>query len=196
MNNQQAVIEKILSDANAAAEENIAAARVKADEIVSQARQAAQENARLHADDAKNAADELIRRRRSVDALESRKAELAAKKAVLDELFDEVVTTLRRDRAQLYRDNLARSIERAAEDGDQVVACAADAKIVTKKFVAEIAERCGKQIALSAQVGDFAGGVMLCGKNYDKNLTLDRQLQAVRERYEAQFSQMLFGDAN
>lgn len=194
MNNKQAIIDKIISDAEQSAAEILSAAREKAERIVADASEQAEDYTRTHANDAKTASDDYIRRRRSVDGLDSRKADLGAKKRILDELLDEVLRRLRTDRKKDYLALMRATIARSAEDGDEVIVCAADRDLLDEKFVARVARDCGKKLSLGAQTGRFDGGVVLSGKNYDKNLTLDLKIKALREEYETQLSDILFGE--
>ena len=68
-----------------------------------------------------------------------------------------------------------------------------DDKVITKKLIADIAKKSKKSLKKSDEFGDFKGGVILSGKNYDKNLTLELELSLIKEKIESNIDEILFG---
>lgn len=194
MNDKQAIIDKILGDAEQAARDNLARAEETAREMTERAQAEADRYCAQQADKPAAVADEWKTRRATVDRLDARKHALSVKKQLIDELYAQAVETLRNDRREAYLHWIARAIAAAADDGDEVVVCEADRKIVTAKFVRSVASDCGKSLTLSERVGNFAGGVTLVGKYCDKNLTVESELQLSRDDCEARLEQILFGE--
>ena len=180
MNDKNAVIDKIISDAQAAAAQEVAAAEEKAGQTVAAARRAADAYAEKMLADKDALTEQVISRGRSVDALDARREISACKSALIDGAFAKAAQALKADK------------KAAAEDGEEVVICAEDEKTVTAAFIAGIAKAAGVKIKLAKERGDFLGGVILSGKKYDKNLTLEEELRLVRENCETAVTDVLF----
>lgn len=191
MNDKTAVIDKIISDAQAAADALRQDARQKAEKIVS----AAQKAADAYRKEALSGGEERValalERAKSVDALDSRRELSACKSALLDEVFALAAKALKEDK-KAYKAYLARVIKENAEDGDKVVICKEDEKVVTAAFIASIAKCAKKKITLGSARGEFAGGVVLSGDRYDKNLTLEEDMRLIREECEPLVAKALF----
>lgn len=191
MNDKNAVIDKIISDAQAAAAQEVAAAEEKAGQTVAAARRAADAYAEKMLADKDALTEQVISRGRSVDALDARREISACKSALIDGAFAKAAQALKADK-KAYKAYLTRAISSAAEDGEEVVICAEDEKTVTAAFIAGIAKAAGVKIKLAKERGDFLGGVILSGKKYDKNLTLEEELRLVRENCETAVTDVLF----
>ena len=131
------------------------------------------------------AAQVIARAQKEIDKFE----ELNAGKA---EALDEAIDAFAADK-KTYLALIEKMISSCCEDGDEVVICERDEKTVTKKFVAEVAKKTGKKLTRGDAFGDFKGGVMLSGKNYDKNLTLDLEFESLRDGLESKIVEILFG---
>ena len=64
----------------------------------------------------------------------------------------------------------------------------------TKAFVDSVAKKCKIKLSLDKEYAPIKGGVILVGKNYDKNLSLDLEFQTLREESEAEVAKVLFGE--
>lgn len=193
MNNKEAIIQKIIDDAEKVAQSNIDEAEKTAAQILDRAKREVEK----YKDDNLTKADDLyadaLERSKVVSNLDCKKLLLNAKKATIDKAFQEAVDDIMKDKKG-YLSLIEKMISSCAEDGDKVVVCKDDEKVITKKFVSDLAEKTGKKISLSKDFGDFKGGVILEGKNYDKNLTLELELSAIRQDTEKKISEILFGN--
>lgn len=193
MNNKEAIIQKIIDDAEKVAQSNIDEAEKTAAQIFDRAKREVEK----YKDDNLTKADDLyadaLERSKVVSNLDCKKLLLNAKKATIDKAFQEAVDDIMKDKKG-YLSLIEKMISSCAEDGDKVVICKDDEKVITKKFVSDLAEKTGKKISLSKDFGDFKGGVILEGKNYDKNLTLELELSAIRQDTEKKISEILFGN--
>ena len=173
------LIDKIIGDAKERAREIIADAESKA----SQMKVAAVEERAALLDSARkmasHAAPEVIRRRRAMAELEGRKLVLAEKQALIAETYDKALAIIKE--CKEYASLLVRMILSVAEDGDCVVFASSDyGRVDTKKILAE-AMKVGKiRLTESAEKGDFNGGIVLRGKDCDKNLSLEVELETLR----------------
>jgi V/A-type H+-transporting ATPase subunit E len=193
--------QKILSDAEAEArkilEEGEAEARNITDEARAEADKAAsQYKARADAD-----AAEHIRRQTSLRELEARKAVLAEKGRLIEEVFDKVLESLReKDRAGGYgltRDLLLKAIETGTEE---IIVAPDDRKAIDKAFIdslnAEISKAGKKgEITLSDETRDIKGGFILSRGRVDSNSSFDTLLTMLRDDVESRVAGILFGDA-
>ena len=111
--------------------------------------------------------------------LEGRKLVLAEKQALIAETYDKALAIIKE--CKEYGSLLVKMILSVAEDGDCVVFASSDyGRVDTKKILAE-AMKVGKiRLTESAEKGDFNGGIVLRGKDCDKNLSLEVELETLR----------------
>ena len=195
MNNKEAIINKIIQDAEIEAQANIDTAKKQAQDIIDQANAKADKLRQANAKKPEELAKEVIDRRKSVSELDCRKLTLKAKKEIIDGIFDDAISSFRVDKQSKYVDYIAKVIEANAEDGDEVIISKEDAKIFDKKFVDSLSKKIGKKLVLSKEFGKFKGGIILSNSHFDKNLTLDLDLATLREKIEAQLDEILFKES-
>lgn len=195
MNSKEAIIQKIIDDAEAVARNNIAVAEETAGQILDRAKRDVEKFDLANVGKSEAIYDDALSRSEVVANLDCKKALLNAKKALVDKAFEEAADELAADKKN-YLTLIEKMIASCCEDGDEVVVCERDDKIITKKFVADLSKKVGKKISRSNEFGDFKGGVILSGKNYDKNLTLDLELSLIRESIESKIVEILFGSKN
>lgn len=193
MNNKEAIIQKIIDDAEKVAQSNIDEAEKTAAQILDRAKREVEKYKNDNLTKADDLYADALERSKVVSNLDCKKLLLNAKKATIDKAFQEAVDDIMKDKKG-YLSLIEKMISSCAEDGDKVVVCKDDEKVITKKFVSDLAEKTGKKISLSKDFGDFKGGVILEGKNYDKNLTLELELSAIRQDTEKKISEILFGN--
>lgn len=192
MEGYQKLIGKLKSEACAKSEAVLRDARLKAAELVRDAKDKAEEdvaNAKVLAE--KNAA-ETVGRRMTVAEMDGKKLLSAVKAEIVDEVFAAAKKSLLNLPDAEYRELVREMIAKNAEDGDEVVFSKADKKRLPASFVEEIAKDSGLKIKLSKEYGDFDGGVILRGKNADKNMTFEVELAEFREEREAEIGRRLF----
>ena len=80
-----------------------------------------------------------------------------------------------------YEAFLVKMILSVAEEGDVVVFAADDfSKVDRKKVLAEAMKKGNLHLTLSEEKGAFNGGIVLRGKDCDKNLSLEVELDTLR----------------
>ena len=57
-----------------------------------------------------------------------------------------------------------------------------------------VAKKCKIKLTLDKEYAPIKGGVILVGKDYDKNLSLDLEMQTLREECESEIAAVLFGE--
>ncbi len=126
-------------------------------------------------------------------ALELKKAELGAEKSVMDVVFDGAKRRVRELNKNEYL-KLVESMLSYAESGDTVKISALDKDVITESFVKKVADKLKIKLKLSKTYVDITGGVILSGRNADKNLSLEADLKEIRELTEPEAARILFGE--
>ena len=188
---KQELLDKIIGDAEARARNILSEAQVKAESLLSAAED--ERNALLQSarDMASSARPEVIKRRKSMAELEGRKLVLQAKQEVIAQTYRDALTRIKESKQ--YPALLVKMILSAADKGDQVIFAASDAKKINPAaIVAEANAQSSLALVLSEEKGAFDGGIVLRGKDCDKNLTLEVELAALRSEEDV-CSKVLFG---
>jgi V/A-type H+-transporting ATPase subunit E len=192
MSGKDVIIDRIVTEAQLKANSTLEEGNKKAQEAI----ETAQNDARIYKEkymaESYVERDEIVKRRITVANLEVKKMLLAAKKQVIDNAFDEAAKAVKADK-EAYKELIARMLG-SAEDGDSVTVAESDKSVFTKKWIIEKAAEYGKKVTVNEKYGNFIGGIMLDGEKSDKNLTLEVELAAVRDGYEPQIADILFGD--
>ena len=176
---KQELLDKILSDAEERARTIVAEAEGKA---ASQVAAAEEERAAL-LDSARKmasaAAPETIRRRKSMAELEGRKLVLSEKQALIGEAYQKALLAVKA--SDKYEALLVKMILSVAEDGDSVIFAASDVdKVDRKKILADAMKQAGIRLTEDKEKGSFLGGIVLRGKDCDKNLSLEVEIENLR----------------
>lgn len=193
MNGKQAIIDKIIGDANARAAQIAEEAKAKTDAIAEKAEKAAADIVAEGEAKKKAAFDTVVANSAVVANLDCKKALLTAKTNLIGGAFDRAAETLRADKKK-YCDLVSKMIASAAEDGDKVRVSERDKDVLDKAFIESVAKKCKIKLTPDKEYAPIKGGVILVGKNYDKNLSLDLELQTLREECEGEVAKVLFGE--
>jgi len=193
MNGKDAIIAKIIDDAEKTAAGVIAEAEAKAKAIIDEANNLAEEYRR----DKLSGLDEekeLIRKRRESVA------QLDVKKRYLNERQNAINKVMERAEAKLvalsdkdYTALILSMLDNYAEDNDGLIFAKGKEKLFDKAFVEKYAKSSGKKLTLNGY-GDFKGGVILTKNGIDKNLTFDTLLEDFKAERQAEIAQRLFKD--
>ncbi len=185
----EAIVARILSDAEAEAEKIVREAEESA------AARKAEASARAKAAHAEAEAEVAERARRISEGraasarLDSGKALLAEKRRVLDEIYlralRELLTLSRHDSLQL----MERLLKENAEEGDEVV-FASDFAYAGETAALPVVKALGLRI--SQERAGEGGGCLLRGKTCDKDLTFRALLAQDREAHQAEIAAKLF----
>ena len=174
MNSSKVILDKIISDNSAIIDENLKRANDNANEIIAKASEAA---------DAKVAV---------VSTLDGKKILMNAKAKAVDDLFAKALDEIASMDKKKYLAIIENILKKFAEDGEVVIISEVDKGRVTQKFIDDTAKKLGIKLTLSKELGSFHGGVILSGKNSDKNLSFDMELMSIKEECETQIADMLF----
>ena len=189
---KEAIIDKILSDANLKGDAIIGEANGKADEIISLAAKQCKDYLYQSKTEIDRLTLEIDERSRSVAELDARKLLLAAKTQVLDDVYAKTLEKLRNLDKEQYGALIFAMLENA-KDGDVVIITKREKDIVTKQSLADFAKKKGIKLTLADKFGDFDGGVIISENGVDNNFTLDVEVSILREQTETKIAKEIFG---
>lgn len=191
MTGKTAIIEKILSDARSIANSTLEEASARGTEILNVAKNDARIYRERNMTESYAEREEIIRRRITVANLEVKKSILQTKQGIMSRAFEQAERAIKED-VKGYLKLLENMLSRAS-DGDTVIFAESDKSLVGAKWLSAKAEDLGVKLKFGGY-GDFSGGMILSGDGSDKNLTLEVELKSVREEFEPQIAELLFGD--
>ena len=188
---KEAILERIISDAQAAADATVAEAEGRAAEIIAEAEASAardrQGTSAIIAERSKAIADGKAAAAR----LDAAKVMLAAKRGVIDAVYARALEKLKalpqKDAVRLAEGLLLSY----AEDGDELVFAT---NFAYKAQVLKLAVVTEKNLKNSGKTADIDGGFILIGKNSDKDLSYGALLALDREERQAEIAAKLFSD--
>ncbi len=188
---KEAILERIISDAQAAADATVAEAEGRAAEIIAEAEARAardrQGTSAIIAERSKAIADG----KSATARLDGAKVMLAAKRGVIDEVYARALEKLKalpqKDAVRLAEGLLLSY----AEDGDELVFAT---NFAYKAQVLKLAVVAEKNLKNSGKTADIDGGFILIGKNSDKDLSYGALLALDREERQAEIAAKLFSD--
>lgn len=189
---KEAIIDKILSDANLKGDAIIGEANEKADEIISLAAKQCKDYLYQSKTEIDRLTLEIDERSRSVAELDARKLLLAAKTQVLDSVYAKTLEKLRSLDKEQYSALIFSMLE-SAKDGDVVTVSEREKDIVTKESLADFAKKKGISLTLADKFGDFDGGVVISENGVDNNFTLEVEVALLREQTETKIAKEIFG---
>lgn len=190
MNGKENIINKILSDADEKCARIVAKAEQTAAEMKSQAEAEVEAEKRALQVKAENLAAERIRNRVATAELDARKYKLNAKQQIISECYDKALQRLAALPTKEKQAFVLNLLKKYAETGETVIVAKQDKDVITQKLLDEA----NKKLILSKTYHEGLGGVILEGVGYEKDLTLSRIVNYLREQTEGKVAQALFGE--
>lgn len=187
-----AIINKILADAEEKASQIKTQSKIDCDEVIANATSEAKKMMDEVVENKQSVIDETVKRQKAVAELDAKKIVLKAKKDAIDEAFRLAKEQLNGLSSEKYFEVVSNMISTYAEDGDVVTLSAKDKKLITKAKLDKIATAKNIKLTLNKEYGDFEGGVILSGNGMDKNLTFDVELKTLRDEMETEIADMIF----
>lgn len=191
MEGKDAIIAKILSDAEKKAGDLIHDAEVYAVSVKEQAEEWAKNYSDEQEKILKTDARDVVERRKIVAELDVRKAVLLTKQQILDKIYARAEEKLCQVDKKTYLKIVLKKIEEFADEGDEVV-LSCDG-VLKDKDLTESAVFKAKKLSVAKIQGKFKGGVMLLGKTSDKDLTFHEIVSAEKEKTAHVLAKKLFG---
>ncbi len=183
---------KILEDAKKEADEIIEAAKKQADEIIEKAKKEIENLKLSYEKKAKEEYEETIRRGKITADLEVKKMLLAKKRELINRVYEEALTVLKKMNAKKYAKNMEMLLKQAVEKGDEVVIVSENERVINEDFIAKINEKYNFNLKLSDQKGSFIGGFILSQGDIDVNCSFEMLLEAAKDELEPKVVSKLF----
>lgn len=190
MDGKDAIIKRIISDAEKKAKLIVDGANTDADERLKESEEWAKRYRETIEKELEKNARLTVSRKLTVAELDVRKIILRAKResvsAVYEAVYDKLCSLPEKDYLRLVKKMLIGF----AEEGDEVV-LSCDGKI-SEKDLTELAVYKDKKLSLCKEKGKFIGGVMLVGKTCDKDLSFKSFVKENEEKYLSEIYGKLF----
>lgn len=190
---KEAIIDKIIGDAQAKADSFIADAKEKADEILSLSAEQCKAYLATSQTETYRMCEDVEARAKTVADLDARKLQLGAKSQILNRVFERALEKLKDLDGDRAKELLFAMLDKVAEDGDVVTVCESEKDLLTKDEISAFAEQKGITLTLADEYGNFDGGLILTGKGVDKNLTYNVEIDALRDEVETEIAKEIFG---
>ena len=186
---EQAIVERIISDAKTEAEGIIADAQKRAEETVAHANLKAERNAKGTEAEIKERVNGIFEVKAAAARLDCAKIMLGEKRAVIDEIYsralDKIVGLNKADALSLA----GKLLSSFAEDGDEIV-FAENYKYAKEVSALPVVK--DKKLKVSKSTANIDGGFILIGKSSDKDLSYGSLLKADRDEHQAEIAADLF----
>lgn len=187
---KEAIVDKIISDADIKAKSFVDEQSAKADEILAEAAEQCRSYLYESQSQIARQVDDILARSKTVAELDARKLLLKKKQELIERVFDRALEMLcELDDKRMKK--LLLGMLKCAEDGD-VVILNERGKALIAKDVQKYAASKKLSLAISEETGDFAGGMILTGGGVDKNLTFEVEVALAKEELEALIAKEIF----
>lgn len=189
MQGREAIVGKIIADAEEKAEKLRADAAQRAEAAAAAAERAAQERLAEGRRALGREAEEIVARRETVAALDTRKEMLAAKRGIIEEVLSSALKTACAFKKEKYLAVLGDLLARYAEEDDAVTL--ASSAPVGEKELSGLKAFSEKKLRFAGKE-DFEGGVRLENAVCVKDLSFRALLEAARSGLEREIADALF----
>jgi len=189
MNDNQAIIRKIISDAEEYASAAIATAESQAAAATEEADRVADEYARAEREAAEKEGESLLSRRATIARLDGKKAMLKAKQQIVAAVFDRVLEKLCSAPEDKYYALVKTGVQRYAEKGDTVL-LSENAPFGAERLAAELSSA-GITVVKN---GKFKGGAIVSGVNRDTDLSFEALVADYYEKHSGDVARAIFGN--
>ena len=186
---EQAIVEKIIADAEKEAQAIIADAEKKAEATVAAASSRADKRRQGEKAAADTRAESILEGKAATARLDCAKILLGEKRAVIDEVYARALKCLQELGKAEALHLISKLLTEYAEEGDEVV-FAENFKYAQDSAKLDIVKE--KKLKISAKTAKIDGGLLLVGKNSDKNLSFSALLSADREENQADIAAKIF----
>ena len=190
MEGREAIIERILSDAEEKASKMKAETMERVDAKVHLALKWVQE---YNLEEEKNIAEEseaVVSRRETVAQLDCRKLLLKTKREIIEEVFKIALEKACAFEGKKYLEVIERLLNGTAERGDGVLLAAGAP--VTEEDLSKMPVFKEKQLKFLGREEKLQGGIMLCGKECDKDLSFGAIIRESANELERDAVNLLF----
>ncbi|MDD4291142.1 MAG: V-type ATP synthase subunit E family protein [Clostridia bacterium] len=184
----EAIINKILANADTKAKGITDEANARAAEITANARSEVTAAINRFNEQTPSFVEGVTERAVAVAKLDVKKDELGKKRELLNKAYVDAASAINRLPDDEYLKFIASMLNKYAEEGEKLVVAGRDKARVTQAFL-------DKNVKIKLEIvgyGQFEGGVVLTTPKYDKNLTTDVIVGELVENSEKQVARILF----
>lgn len=192
-NGKDAIINKIIYNSEALSKAILEEADEKVDSLVNTAKTMAEDYRKKNIPQIEMEKKAIISRKESIAEIEAKKIVLFTKQEMLDKVFSMAFERICKSDNKIYADFLKHLIDRYGEDGDLIIISENDAGLITEKFINEISLKKKINLKLSKGYGNFNAGLIIASNGYDKNLTIKTLLHQIKDKYQTDIANKLFG---
>ena len=192
------VVDKILADANAEAQEIKDRGRGELNDQQAELGRQLDEYSKQTDSLAEKAAEDKKSHLLAAARMTIAKEFLSEKRAILDKVFDTAGSQLRNLPEQQYRKLMTKLLLGAVETGDEEVIVDNNESRIDQEFINQINEKLGPgnkgNLTLSEERGNFGAGFILKRGKIKNNVSLGVLLAQARKELEIKLSKKLFED--
>lgn len=190
MEGKEAIINKIISDAEKKASSIIDNAKFEGKLLISDAEKWVEKFLSSEREDLKIQQDEIVKRRLTVAELDKRKILLQKKQDLIHEIIEEIYQEMLKIDKKKYLEFVCKNIEAFCDDNDEIIL--SSDKVLDKEDILSLKVVKEKNLTVNDCLGDFFGGVYLVGKISDKDLTFKSILENKKSQMISDISEKLF----
>ena len=189
--NEQAIVERIISDAESEAEAIIKDAEARAAETVARANERAERMKKGTEAEVAEKSKGIFDGKAATARLDCAKIMLAEKRGVIDEIYRRALEQLigLGEKETVVLAN--RLLEEYAEEGDEIIFAE---NFRYNQAVSKLSIIKERKLKVSAKTASLDGGFMLSGKVSDKNLSYGALLSADRDSRQAEIAAEIFSN--
>jgi len=196
--NAEQVVDKILSEANAEAEKIKAAAGEKCATAEAELKSQLADYEKQTEVLAEQAAEDKKARMLATANMEIKKEYLAAKVALLGDVFNKVRERIKGLSDSKYEDLITSLMSKAVQSGDEQVMVGAGEKRINHALIKQINRKLGPgykgNLQLAQDRADINGGFILKRGKIQVNVSVEVLLAAARDKFEIELVEELFGE--
>ncbi|MGC1120969.1 MAG: V-type ATP synthase subunit E family protein [Candidatus Methanofastidiosia archaeon] len=181
---------RILEDAAKQKEEILAEARKKAEEIRKEGERTAGKRKEVIILKAEQEATEEHHTLLTMERLEARKLQLTEKQKVIEKVFEKALDML--SNHPQYDEIMEALLLEVARGGEELILNPRDYKNLGDGFLKRINDNLPRELVLSKETRDMAGGFILRTPEVEINESFEEIVRALRDEMETQVARILF----
>ncbi|MBN2852150.1 MAG: hypothetical protein JXQ23_05375 [Clostridia bacterium] len=186
------IIEKIITQANTQADNEMQYVKTQIDKQLSEQKSRFERGMEIEINHAKAKGEEEYKRVIASAMLESRKNILNQKVEIINDVFSQALQKLSELPEQEYIDLLIHISKASFEKGaNTIILNERDQKTIGKKLAAKLKEE-GIEVQISDETNKSLGGLIVKNGQIQTNLTFESIIRAEREKLESEVVRMLF----
>lgn len=183
----------IINDAKNIAEDSLANAEKKKQEIINNAKNEVEVITKTATQKAAKDAEDLKNRKISAAELQKRKMILNAKQEIIKKSYDAALEKLKTMQSEEYLIFLAQEIVKISNCEGNIILNAKDRKNIGEKLVKTVNEKLGaEKVLLSNDTVQASGGFVLKRGNVEINSTFEALLDSMKDELTGEIANVLF----